>query len=209
LPTPYDTFTTREKMISKLQKLQLRTLAALLVTALSSSAVAQTLGELRSRRDALERELSQINEAIAKQESEPEGGSSAAARWFIKRFGIDEVNSAGGVEPYIVFFNPNEASEIKYAVVRVTLYNAVGDVVSSTIGGESTVSLKFTGPLSHGEGEKRADWGPAWYNPTGHCVKIESVTVTFMNGKSAAFSGKSLRAALAPNLSNECQAKRR
>lgn len=40
-------------------------------------------------------------------------------------------------------------------------------------------------------------------------MKITAINVTFMNGKTAAFAGKNIKTALAPDLSNECKAQAR
>jgi hypothetical protein len=167
---------------------------------------AETLPSLQRKQQKLEQELAQVKAQIAVWESKAAGATPAgtSSSWFIKDFGIKQVNSAGGVEPYFVFFNPNAASPIKYLRVNASLYNAVGDVVVSSIGGNSTANLNFTGPLSMEDGESRVVWDPVWYNSTGHCIKVESVHVTFINGKVQSFAGKNIKAALAPGLDNAC-----
>ena len=77
--------------------------------------------------------------------------------------------------------------------------------MSSTIGHMTTARLRYTGPLTQAEGEKRFDWGPIWYNSTGYCIRVESLEVTFMDGKSRTFAGKTLKSALAPELANDCK----
>jgi hypothetical protein len=129
------------------------------------------------------------------------------SKYIIKDFGIDEVNSAGGVEPYFVFINQFPSKIIKYIQIRVTPYNKVGDVISSEIGGKTTGQIKFTGPLLNTDDEKRAHWGPIWYNHSATCIKVESVKITFVTGKSLSFAGKSLKKALAPELANDCKLK--
>lgn len=59
---------------------------------------------------------------------------------------VDDINSADGVS--IKIFWRNESNkDIKYLTFSVTPYNAVGDKVSSYIGGKTTVNCKITGPL--------------------------------------------------------------
>lgn len=59
---------------------------------------------------------------------------------------VDDINSADGVS--IKIFWRNESNkDIKYLTFSVTPYNAVGDKVSSSIGGKITVNCKITGPL--------------------------------------------------------------
>ena len=168
---------------------------------------AQSLDSLRKKQAALEVELDQLKSKIFELESKDGARADTEKKpsWFISQFGISEVNSAGGVEPYFVFFNPNAITPIKYINVRALLFNAVGDVVSSEIGGQTSAGMNFTGPLSNSDGERRADWGPVWYNTTGKCIKLTSVVVTFVNGKSMKFDGKNLATALAPELTNACE----
>ena len=124
---------------------------------------------------------------------------------FVKSFGIDKIDSAGGVEVYFLLVNPNTTSAIKYLTLKVTPFNAVGDVITSEIGNQSTASLGFTGPLANEDGEKSSRWGPVWYNTTTKCIKIESIHVTFLNGESLAFTDQSVKSALAEGLSNDCK----
>lgn len=109
--------------------------AAALVLALVSthSSAADDLAVLYRRKADLESQLQSLNERIATLQSAPAASvvSTAPPKYFVKDFGIDSVNSAGGVEPYLVLFNPNPATPIKYLVAEVTLYNAVGDRISS------------------------------------------------------------------------------
>ena len=172
---------------------------------------AESVEALRRKQVTLEQDLERVKAQIAALEAKaPEQASqSKSPTWFIKEFGIDEVDSAGGVEPYFILYNPNLSSPIKYARIRITLYNAVGDIVSSTIGDQTTAGISYTGPLSNEDGETRADWGPIWYNSTGRCIKIESVQITFVNGKTRSFAGKTLRTALAPDVMNECKLKKK
>jgi hypothetical protein len=173
----------------------------------SLSYSAETLESLNRRRANLEKELERINSRI----SEIEGGREAeergekASTYFIKQFGIDTVNSAGGVEPYVIFVNPNAKNSIKYMYVTVALFNAVGDAISSSIDGQTTARLNFTGPLDFSQGEQRTDWGPVWYNTTAHCIRVQSLRVIYVNGKTLAFSGKTLINALAPEVANTCK----
>jgi hypothetical protein len=186
------------------------TIAALFVLQLGTSVhAAETLPSLQRKQQKLEQELEQVKAQISAWEAKAAGAAPAGSpsAWFIKDFGIEQVNSAGGVEPYFVFVNPNGASPIKYLRVSASLYNAVGDVVGSSIGGKTTANLNFTGPLRMEDGESRVAWDPVWYNNTGHCIKVETVQVTFINGKVLSFAGKNLKAALAPGVDNTCTLK--
>ena len=176
-----------------------------------ASANAQSLEALRKKQTSLELELDRVKVQISELESKVKEQPEAERKptWYIKDFGISEVNSAGGVEPYFVFFNPNTSSSIKYINIWALLYNAVGDVISSDIGGQTSAGMSYTGPLSNADGEKRANWGPTWYNTTGVCIKLTSVVVTFVNGKVFKFEGKNLNGALAPEMANTCNMRKK
>jgi hypothetical protein len=168
---------------------------------------AETLDSLRRKQTTLEQDLERVKTQISALEAKPEGQTpeQSAPSWFIKKFGIAEVDSAGGVKPVFVLFNPNSASPIKYVLIRATLHNAVGDAISSTTDNQSTKILRYTGPLSNADGEQGTYWGPIWYNTTGECIKVESVQVTFVTGKVVSLAGKNVRKALSPDLANECK----
>ena len=167
---------------------------------------AETLETLKLRRESIEDELQRINVKIAQLEKNATVENKSIPSHYIEEFGFD-MNSAGGVEPWIAFKNPLQSSSIKYINVTIKPYNAVGDVAPSSIGQKTTAHLEFTGPLSHDEKVKTGSWAPVWYNSTIECLRIESVKILFMNGKSASFSGKELSKALAPNLKNSCRVK--
>lgn len=57
-----------------------------------------------------------------------------------------KINSVGGVEPSIYWRN-DSGKTIKYITFTVVPYNAVGDQVSCSITGRSTMDLEITGPI--------------------------------------------------------------
>jgi hypothetical protein len=124
--------------------------------------------------------------------------------YFVNTFS-HTINSVGGVEPTGTFTNPNNASAIKYISLQVRMFNAVGDVIRSTVGGRSTATLEVTGPIASEDGPQRAEWEPVWYNATATCVRIDAVRVQFMNGKVQTFQGANLRKALSPGIPNDCR----
>jgi len=178
-----------------------------LVSFHTAGTAADNIETLRKKRDELERQLDSLKARIADLEASKslQDTDGPSKTFYVKEFGIDDVNSAGGVEPFFVFFNPDAKSPIKYIVARISLFNAVGDIVGSSIGGTTTSGIKFTGPLSHADGEKRADWRPVWYNSSGRCIRIESLQVVHMNGRTINFAGKALAQALAPEVENVCR----
>lgn len=115
-------------------------------------------------------------------------------------------NSAGGIEPEVVFLNPNAASPVKYVRLTLRFFNQVGDPIRSEIGSGTTASLRFSGPLSADDEPKAASWEPVFYNFSTHCIRIESIQVDFMNGKKHTFTGREVRKALKPGMENDCRA---
>jgi hypothetical protein len=170
---------------------------------------ARKLEDLRQRKSALEVEIGKLNEGIRDIETNDKASQTTRPNYFIETFGIAQINSAGGVEPFAVLVNPDSKSPIKYVRIQTTLYNAVGDVIGSSIGGKTTANLSFTGPLSFEDGKRSIEWEPVWYNSTGECIKIDAIQVTFISGRVASFSGKSLRSAIAPSIENECKLRKR
>ena len=72
-------------------------------------------------------------------------------------------NSVGGVGPTIIWRN-DSGKTIKYATFTVTPYNAVGDVVESSIGKRTTAYLEVTGPIETFNNEKDVDGAYFFYN---------------------------------------------
>jgi hypothetical protein len=168
----------------------------------------EKLNKLKSTERSLNAELERVKASILEiNEKLLSATGKPKPNWLIKEFGVWTVNSAGGVEPYFIFNNPNEKSAIKYISVQISLFNSVGDMVGSQIGGDRTKGIRFTGPLTNEDGEYKASWGPVWYNTTGSCIKVESMTVTWMNGKIQTYASKSLQDAFAPDVQNSCRVK--
>jgi hypothetical protein len=118
---------------------------------------------------------------------------------------VSGINSANGVNLTASVTNPNPKSAIKYLTVSVTPFNAVGDVVRSSIGGISTTSIKVTGPISFEDETKILQWDAIWYNPTINCAKVNSISVEYMNGSRFTFAGTSLQGALGSEVVNTCR----
>ena len=137
------------------------------------------------------------------------GEWAKAGGYFVREFGLYDVNSAGGVEPYGRFVNPDPGAAIKYIDLQIAMYNAVGDMLSSDIGHQNVGSVRVTGPMDNDQGQRRAHWGPVWYNHSARCIEIKSMRVEFMNKKVLNFSGKSLASALHPKLDNGCRVRKR
>lgn len=89
-------------------------------------------------------------------------------------------DSAGGVGVRINIKNDSEKA-IKYATFEVIPYNAVNDVVSSSIGGKTKAQLELTGPIEPG-GRAVPKWTGVWYNSTISTVKILQIEIIYMDG---------------------------
>lgn len=124
--------------------------------------------------------------------------------YFVKYL-THSVNSAGGVELEIGLVNPGHASAIKYITLDLRMFNAVGDVITDRISRSSTGTVRYTGPLRAEDGVDDTSWKPLWYNGNAACIRIESVHVQFMNGKSLRFQGGTLRNALSQRITNSCR----
>ncbi len=124
----------------------------------------------------------------------------------IQEFGIYDIDSAGGVRPYIVFTNPNEAAAIKYLSVEAMMYNQVGDPIKSQIGGGLKQWIRIVGPVAFDDGVVRINWErPVWYNSTVDCLRITGVKVEYMNGKAEATSGPHVSKMVAEPARNDCK----
>jgi hypothetical protein len=144
--------------------------------------------------------------------ADTEGRAAATERarsggYVVRSLGLWDVNSAGGVEPVATFVNPNPDSAIKYIDLQMTMYNQVGDVIRSEIGGHSNGTVRMVGPLVNEQGLHKAQWGPVWYNHSATCLKVISVRVEFMNRKIVTYSGAQLSKALHPSISRSCSPK--
>ena len=84
-----------------------------------------------------------------------------------------QLNSAAGAEPFIYWKN-DSGKVIKYVTFTAVPYNAVGDIVSSTIGGGTYERLLVTGPVGPA-GEDLAERGNYYFvNNEKHVVIVNS-----------------------------------
>ena len=172
-----------------------------LQTAAHGAPRVETVETLTAKKVAIEADLAKVNALIERAISQASDRPDADTpkKYFVEDFGLWGVDSAGGVSVSMVIDNPN---------ADVPLYNQVGDQLRSRIDSSTLRTLQFTGPLKAGEAleGREGKWGPLWYDSTGHCIKMVSVLVTYMNGKRQSFSGASLKNALSPRLTNDCRA---
>ena len=162
--------------------------------------------QLEAKKRSLEAELRHVNEQLKSQTliEPPSVEANEKASYFIDGYGIYDVNSAGGVEVTMRVVNPNSKSEIKYLHVQIQLYDKVGEMLRSKIGGKGIATLQITGPIKYGDMPRRTQWDPVWYEHSGWCIRIISVQVQFLDNTKQSFAGKSLSNALKPALKNEC-----
>lgn len=72
-----------------------------------------------------------------------------------------QLNSVAGAEPYIYWKN-DSGKIIKYVTFTAVPYNAVNDIVASSIGNKTEVNLKVTGPIGPA-GEDFAERGNYYF----------------------------------------------
>jgi hypothetical protein len=147
--------------------------------------------------------VSDESKPLIQSEKDKENGKSS--KIFVSEFGIEKVNSAGGVELFAMIVNANKSSAIKYLDIQATLYNAVGDTIPSEFGRGPTRTIRFTGPLKYDDENVYSHWGPIWYNSTGSCVKIQAISVEFMDRKKRSFVGASVFEAIGFKVKPDCK----
>lgn len=99
-------------------------------------------------------------------------------------------NSAGGVTVRGFYYALSSSDNpIKYIDLEVIPYNAVNDVVASTIGEKIKANLRITGPLVEKQGEHLpVIWENVWYNNSISCLQLNSITFEFMNGEKVSYN---------------------
>lgn len=83
---------------------------------------------------------------------------------------------------------------IKYIVVYLTPYNAVGDEMFCSVEGHSTYGIEVTGPIPVGHTWQGYSDG-IWYNGTIVTAKVAYATVEYLDGSKERFEADSLVAA--------------
>ena len=120
----------------------------------------------------------------------------------IQEIRASQPDTAGGVDASIRFV-AGDAGVIKYLRFYAVPFNAVGDVVASTVDNESRRELLFTGPVDGGR-PRNGLWENVWYNLSIECMEIEVAEVEFMDGRAETYAGDQLRAALSEPGMNDC-----
>jgi len=109
-------------------------------------------------------------------------------------------DSAGGVGFFLKMRNES-GKVIKYLKLYVVPYNAVHDVQSSEIDGESGKWLSVTGPIY--DGGAKYEWGPVWYNYTIKYAIIEKAIAIYMDNTEEELVSVSTRSTLVPKVDTE------
>lgn len=104
--------------------------------------------------------------------------------FYIHSAGIEDVNSASGVNFFIEWYYANDQKPIKYIYFTVLPYNNVGDVQKCSIAGHSSYTAQITGPVNGASKINNSIWNNAWYNKTIACLKITKVEIKYMDGTS-------------------------
>lgn len=116
---------------------------------------------------------------------------------------ISPPNSAGGVSARYSLRNIS-AKPIKYITLSLIPYNAVGDIVKSSIGGKTLVLAEFTGPLATME-FTYPTWNNLWYNQTLRCVQLEGIEIIYMDGEIKKIEKSNIGEVFSQSLSNTCK----
>jgi hypothetical protein len=126
--------------------------------------------------DSILNELKKIEEQKKNEDSDKIVSSISIIKYFTSR-----PNSAGGVDANIVWKNKSEKT-IKYARFTIVPYNAVEDMVSSEIGGETDKIVRVTGPIKPGATYGYdSTWECIWYNSSITHMQITGVELEFMD----------------------------
>jgi hypothetical protein len=111
----------------------------------------------------------------------------------IQRYGIKNINSAGGVaiDFNIKFINIDR--RVKYLYFTVIGYNRVGDIVYDTIDGNSKHTFRHTGwlPTKYGDTiftEAYCGWNNCWYNYDTSYIKLIELKIVWENNSEIVIS---------------------
>lgn len=154
-------------------------------------------GRLPAMIDSVEHKVQADYEALQKAEYDtwyanlPKSTKNAYSRIFIDVAELQSPNSAGGCDYYFNYVN-NSDKTIKYLRFTGSFYNAVNDPVSCDIRGYSTYTGKETGPVAHGE-SGGGSWGCVIYDWAASELRLENISITYMDGSSANIGTSDIR----------------
>ena len=121
------------------------------------------------------------------------------------RIGVmpSEPDSAAGVSVSLTINVFDTIRVIKYLRLHVTPFNAIGDAVSSKIGGKEGAVLNVTGPVSAGDNPYSGIWKNVWYNSTIRCIEVDRIEVDYIDGSTYTYV-RELPKILPPEYDNDC-----
>lgn len=108
----------------------------------------------------------------------------------IKGIGVDEINSAGGINIFIDWGYFNYSKDIKYIYFTVVPYNNVNDIQTCSISNKSSVTCQATGPISASDSFSSYKWENVWYNGTITWIKLTKVVIQYMDGSSYVYENE-------------------
>ncbi|MDA0685004.1 MAG: hypothetical protein O3A57_11390 [Bacteroidetes bacterium] len=92
------------------------------------------------------------------------------------------VNSAGGVEPRIIFTNISTKT-FKYVTITLQAFNAVADPARGRFNGSNEFSLSLVGPIEPSSSTLyNGDRNPPFYNNVTSCLAVTSIVIDYMDG---------------------------
>ena len=121
-------------------------------------------------------------------------------------------NNAGGVGVSMDFTNTSGRT-LKYMEFGLVPFNAVGDVVTSSINGKALEIVQYTGPYQPGvstdDFSVTFSGGPVgfrnvWYNESIRCVEIQFAKAVFMDGTTQVLKGAAATQLVAPSVRKNC-----
>jgi hypothetical protein len=128
----------------------------------------------------------------------------------IKGFGVDDKNSAGGIDIFIDWGYFDYSKDIKYISFTVVPYNNVGDIQTCSLSGKSAITCMATGPISASDSFNASNygapfkWDNVWYNKTITCIKLTKVVVQYIDGSSYVYVNE-LPKIMANKYINSCE----
>lgn len=109
----------------------------------------------------------------------------------IESIRVSEPNSANGVDLELTMKNASD-KEIKYLKPTVVFYNAVDDIVESSIGNYRNFGLEITGPIAAGAltgtDAEGIYWSAIIYNPAAIRAVVTGCTIEYMDGTKVVLS---------------------
>ena len=114
------------------------------------------------------------------------------------------MNSVGGISVEITFINPTR-NTYKYVNMMFSAHNAVGDAVSSSIGGAMRRGTQSIGPFPFGGGESNSRYGPLWYNSSITCIVLQQVEIVRMDNSKEIFDFERSKTLVAQGKNVRCR----